>query len=121
MEQQTRTCTGALPLSAGASLTWLAFADSMTPVSMDSQNVLHIYSHAFGGTWVPAFERDATEVNHQSLWPVSVEKGSFCFIACETAQYPQVRTPHLFLSLPAVLWTCCGSYNLMIEMLWGKV
>lgn len=109
MEQQTRTCTGALPLSAGASLTWLAFADSMSPVSMDSQNVLHIYSHAFGGIWVPAFERDATDVDHQSLWPVSVEKGSFCFIACEAAQYPQVRTHSPSIS---ILTSCA------VDMLW---
>lgn len=90
VDERRAVSRGPLPLSAKATLTWLALAhDTLTPVTMDSRRVLRAWNPAFGGTWSRAFpgaEGDAGA----GVWPAGVSGGELHFVQCEPGETPQV-------------------------------
>ncbi|KAG2451888.1 hypothetical protein HYH02_003663 [Chlamydomonas schloesseri] len=81
-----------LPLSPGATLTWLGFSeDTGVPAAADSSGVVCVRTPDFGGRWVPVFEPPAARRASEVLWPVGLSSEQLYAIVCKPAEpRPQV-------------------------------
>jgi chromosome transmission fidelity protein 4 len=82
--------SGALPLSAGASLAWLGFSAEGQLTSVDSLGVLRLRTPEFGGAWVPAFSAAAERKGAENFWVFAVGGGEAQCIVCANASEPAV-------------------------------
>jgi hypothetical protein len=89
VEEQRKVTQGALPLSQGASLSWLAVSDGGAPVTKDSKGMLRMWTAAFGGSWVPVLNEEACD--DDIVWPVGVENGELHFVPCNAGACPEVQ------------------------------
>ncbi|CAK9855766.1 unnamed protein product [Sphagnum jensenii] len=107
MRKKRQTQAGRLPLSPGATLTWLGFSEAGCLSTYDSEawlldplpltnhtqmGVLRVYSSEFNGCWVPLFraseERKGTDVN---FWMVGLNSTQvFCVVCKAPSVEPQV-------------------------------
>lgn len=91
MADRRAVARGPLPLSPKATLTWLAFADdTLTPVAMDSANVLRGWVPSFGGSWTRVFHAN-DDCPGMGVWPAGISAGELHFVECEPGECPQVR------------------------------
>ena len=102
---QVKTDCGRLPLSEGASLTWLAFSAEGLLASMDSSETIRLLCGQWGGSWLPVFHAEAARTQGEVFWPVGLQTQMLFCIVCNPQQpHPQVRP------LPpcsACLLACC--------------
>jgi len=92
MRKKRQTQAGRLPLSPGATLTWLGFSEAGCLSTYDSEGDLRVYSSEFNGCWVPLFraseERKGTDVN---FWMVGLNSTQvFCVVCKAPSVEPQV-------------------------------
>lgn len=91
VEERRAVSRGPLPLSAKATLTWLALADdTLTPVTMDSRGAVRAWSPAFGGAWSRALPAAGGEAGG-GVWPAGVSGGELHYVHCDAGDAPQVR------------------------------
>lgn len=89
VDEQRRIAEGALPLSPGATLKWLAVTDAHAPATKDSAGVFRSWAASFGGSWVPVLHEDACD--GECAWPVGVAAGELHYVPCDAASGPEVR------------------------------
>ena len=95
-EKRSRT-EGVLPLSTGATLTYLGFSDGGNLVSCDSNGTVRMLVEEMGDVWVPVCDLKAAASSPTSpLWMYGLREEQeeiMCFIA-----HPQVGFPLLTVS-----------------------
>ena len=74
-----------LPLSPGATLTWLGCSDRGLVLSMDSAGVLRGLSHEWGGQWVPVLDV-AAKGGKDVYWPVGLIEDKLMCALCKGGQ-----------------------------------
>eukprot|EP00047_Mylnosiga_fluctuans_P014704 m.40581 g.40581 ORF g.40581 m.40581 type:complete len:1133 (+) comp5621_c0_seq1:33-3431(+) len=87
---------GALPISAGAELTWLGFSDIGMPATVDSHEIVRMLDMGGGGWWVPVAEmmlpkeKDKPQQYH---WVTSIIDMQVVSVLCKGEQFPRVGLP----------------------------
>ena len=80
--QHRRTLTDCpLPLSPGATLTWLGYSEKGLLLSMDSAGMLRALSEEWGGQWVPLL--DVSKKGKDVYWPVGLIEDKLMCAVCK--------------------------------------
>ncbi|KAG2485280.1 hypothetical protein HYH03_015955 [Edaphochlamys debaryana] len=75
--------TQPLPLTPGASLSWLGFTeDHGLPAVADSEGVIAVRTPDWGGRWVPVFEPPAARRSAEALWTVGLTAQQLYAVVC---------------------------------------
>ncbi|CAL9064297.1 unnamed protein product [Musa banksii] len=83
---------GRLPLSPTSCLTWFGFSEEGQLSSYDSKGVLRVFSHQYGGSWLPVFSAEKTRQSEdETHWIVGLNASKlFCIICKSPNCYPTV-------------------------------
>ena len=74
-----------LPLSPGATLTWLGCSDRGLPLTMDSAGVVRALSHEWGGQWLPVLDV-GSKGGKDVYWPVGLIEDKLMVALCKGGQ-----------------------------------
>lgn len=92
---------GPLPLSPGASLAWLGFAEgSPLLAAQDTKGYLRLRSPQFGGAWVPVFDADGARKGSESFWVAWLGREALSCVVCPAGGQPQVHPRPVVTQLP---------------------
>ena len=80
VSSQEKLHDGPLPMSIGATLTWLDFASGGRLATADSSGVVRMRVSEFGGSWMPVMTKEDEEA--ETLWIVGIENTSLTYIKC---------------------------------------
>lgn len=86
ISRQLQLYSGALPLSRGTTLTWLSFSSEGLLAAADSDGVIRLRNHDYGGCWVPVFTASAVRKNAELYWPVAVDLRQLMCVQCTATQ-----------------------------------
>ncbi|WOK95221.1 WD repeat and HMG-box DNA-binding protein 1 [Canna indica] len=116
-----------LPLSPTSILTWFGFSEEGQLSSYDSKGVLRVFSHQYGGSWLPVFSAHKTrKSDDENYWIVGLNANKlFCIICKSPDSYPMVVTPKpvleiLSLSIP-VASSDLGAADLESELIMNRL
>lgn len=99
ISNETQPLRGRLPLTPGSRLSWFGFSEEGQLSSYDSEGVLRVYTHQFGGSWIPLFSASKEKKSDESYWMVGLNASKiFCIVCNSPDMYPQV-TPKPVLTL----------------------
>ncbi|KAG6472940.1 WD repeat and HMG-box DNA-binding protein 1-like [Zingiber officinale] len=92
ISKRTEVIKCCLPLSPSSSLTWFGFSEEGQLSSYDSKGVLRVFSHQYGGTWLPIFSAlKARKSDDENYWIVGLNESKlFCIICKSPETYPMV-------------------------------
>lgn len=92
---QNQISNGSVVLSAGASLSWLAFTKEGILAALDSKGVLRLRSHSWGGSWVPVLDAATVKAlaGADMYWPAWLDTNNLMAVVTNSkAPYPQVSS-----------------------------
>ncbi|VFQ80641.1 unnamed protein product [Cuscuta campestris] len=95
----TQPLRGRLPLTPGSCLSWFGFSEEGHLSSFDSKGVLRVFTHQFGGNWLPLFSGSKMKKPEEKYWVVGLNASKlFCVVCKAPDSFPQV-TPKPVLTL----------------------
>lgn len=102
VDSQTCAQQGPLPITPGATLTWVGFSDEGALCSGDSAGVVRVLVAGFGGSWVPVFTSEAARASDaERHWIVGLSRNEVYAVVCKAPEtYPQVSPRPVLSALP---------------------
>lgn len=92
-EKRIKVAEFPVALSVGGELRWLGYSNQGVLFTLDSKNVLRMFSQSMGGAWVPVL------TSSERLWPLHVEQNTLVAVPLSRGQrLPSIKESRLFTS-----------------------
>ncbi|KAL5725663.1 hypothetical protein ACHQM5_008782 [Ranunculus cassubicifolius] len=100
---------GRLPLTPGSRLSWFGFSEEGQLSSYDSKGTLRVFTHQFGGSWIPVFSASKEKKSDESYWMVGLNASKVFVIVCESPDIYPLVTPKPTLTLLSISFPVASS------------